>query len=559
MAIIEANISELKKLAGKKIHALKNEELAHQISMMGLPVDKFDEESIYVEVSPNRPDCYCVEGLARSLETFLGQRKGLKEYSVANAQVELKVEKSAKLTPRPVIVAAVARGAKLDDSAIKSLIQVQEKLHDTLGRKRKKVAIGVHDLSKVKPHFHYRGVGAQDAKFVPLDFKDEKTLEEILLEHPKGAAYAKTLEGATLCPLITDSKGEVLSFPPIINGELTRVTENAKDLFVEITGTSVQAQTDALNIICCTLADRGAKIEAVRITGEEKLETPSLSPRKAKTSVSAIEKLLGISISQSEAVECLEKMGFAAKAGANGELEVLVPAYRSDVLHEVDVIEDIGIAFGFEKISGNPPHFATIGEKHSREEFADKVREIMIGLGFQDCITFLLSNEQREYARMQEKPSNRVEIANPLTQETTMLRNSLLPSLLGVLENNKTQKYPQKLFEAGEIILPDERDGNNACTVKKLCAVSSHKDANLAEMKSVIDALFRELGERAEISQGLEDQTAFFIEGRSASISAQSSKGGRKFTGFFGEVHPQTLENFGMEMPVAALEIWLEE
>ncbi len=560
MAIIEADIQELKKLVGGSAGKMKGEELAHAITMMGLPVDKFDDAAIFVEVSPNRPDCYSIEGLARALQSFLGIEKGLREYSASPAKIELRVEKTALETPRPLITAAVARNAKLDESAIKSLMQLQEKLHDTLGRKRRKVAIGVYDLSTLAQPFVYKGAKPSDAKFVPLDSRTQMSLEEILLEHPKGVAYAKLLESAKLYPLIVDAKGEVLSFPPIINGESSRVTGQTRDLFLEATGTSEQALNDALNILCCALADRGAQIEKVKITGASNETTPDLSPRKAKTSAQAMQKLLGITVSAKEAVSLFEKMGYAAKeAGKPGELEVLVPCYRNDVLHEVDLLEDIVIAYGFEKLHGTQTRFATIGEKHPREAFADKVREKMTGLCFQDCITFLLTNESREYSRMQAEQEPRVEIANPLTRETTMIRTTLLPSLMAVLENNKGQKYPQKLFEAGEVVILDGKSETGCRTVKKLCIVSCYKDANLAEMKSVLDAFFRELGENPAISQGVADQQEFFIEGRSASISVASSRSGKKFTGFFGEIHPQVLENFGLLMPVAALEIYLED
>ncbi len=562
MAIIEIEISEFKKLAGGSAGKMKGEGLAHAITMMGLPVDKFDDAAIFVEVSPNRPDCYSIEGLARALRSFLGIEKGLREYSASPAKVELKVEKTANDTPRPLIVAAIARNAKLDEQSIKSLMQLQEKLHDTLGRKRRKVAIGVYDLSTLSPPFVYGGAKPSDAKFVPLDSKTEMSLEEILLEHPKGVAYAKLLEGAKLYPLITDADGRVLSFPPIINGESSRVTGQTRDLFLEATGTSGQALNDALNILCAALADRGAQIEKVKITGALNKTTPDFSPRKAKTSVRAMQKLLGITISAKEAVLLFEKMGYAAKEVAerkNEEIEVLVPCFRNDVLHEVDLLEDIVIANGFEKLLGTQSRFATVGEKHPREAFADKVRELAIGLGFQDCITFLLTNEEREYSRMQLEQEPRVEIANPLTNETTMIRTTLLPSLMAVLENNKSEKYPQKLFEAGEVVLLDQKSETGARTVKKLCIVSCHKDANLAEMKSALDAFFRELGETPAISQGLGDRQEFFIEGRSASISAASSRNGTKFSGYFGEIHPKVLEKFGLLMPVAALEIYLEE
>ncbi|MFQ5405993.1 MAG: phenylalanine--tRNA ligase subunit beta [Candidatus Micrarchaeia archaeon] len=550
MAIIETSVLELKNLIGPKVKGLSAKQIADGITMMGLPVDKHDSNTLWVEVSPNRPDCYSVEGLARALSAFLGIKTGLQNYNVNPAKTELKVDSSIKNCPREEIVCAVARNVKLTDDLLKSLIQIQEKLHDTLGRKRKKASIGIHDLSKVKPHFTYKAVKPTQAKFIPLDMRVEKTLEEILLEHPKGVEYAKVLEGAKNYPLIVDAEGQVLSFPPIINGELTKVTENTTELFIEITATDKKAATDSLNILCTLLSDRKAQVERVKISGLQKETTPDLSPKNTATSTKSANKLLGTTIQAKECIKLLEKMGYAAQE-KSGKISVSVPVYRNDVLHEVDVIEDIGIAYGFEKFFGTGPRFATIGQKHPQEEFADKARRTMIGLGFQDCITFMLSNERREYAKMLSEETPRVEIANPLTEETTMLRTSLLPSLLGVLENNKDQKYPQTLFEVGEVLLLDEKNETGARTAKKLCMVSAHKNANLAEAKSTLEALMRELNEKPAISS---KQEPFFIQGRSAKVKTQSGK----FTGSFGEIHPKVLEQLGIEMPVSAFELFLE-
>ncbi len=551
MAIISVDFDELRKIA--KMPGASAKQVAETLSMMGLPVDRHDAEEFMVEVSPNRPDCYSVEGLGRALEAFSGKTKGLRKYSAAAPKVEMRIDESAKSGPRPFAAAAVVRNVKMNDATIKSMIQIQEKLHDTLGRRRKKVAIGIHDLSKVRPPFVYKAVKPDAVKFVPLDTKVEMSLEEILLEHPKGIGYAKALAGAKTYPLIVDANGDVLSFPPIINGELTRVTEKTTELFIDMTGTSPQALNDALNIVCCMFADRGAQIEQVKLSGAERLVTPDLEPKKAQTSAGAVAGLLGKKLGAQRAAACLEKMGFGAKANGD-KIEVLVPAYRNDILHEWDLIEDVGIAFGFENFEGTKPRFATIGSRHPREAMADEIREKMIGLGFQDCITFMLSNEKKEFARMGAVEEPRVRIANPLTEETTMLRVSLLPSLLGVLENNTTQAYPQKLFEAGEVVLPDSKAETNASTVKKLCMVASHKDANLAEAKSALDALFRELGKTLLVE---ETDAPFLAPGRAAKVSAKGEKG-RRLSGVLGELHPAVLEKFKIEMPVAAFEIFLE-
>lgn len=244
----------------------------------------------------------------------------------------------------------------------------------------------------------------------------------------------------------------------------------------------------------------------------------------------------------------LERMGFSATAKGQ-KVTAAIPSYRNDIMHERDLIEDVGIAYGYSNFKGRAPPFPTIGAKHPIESFADRQREIMIGLGFQDCVTFTLTNEPVHYVRMMLTPEGRVQIGNPLTQETTMVRTSILPSLLTVLETNKDQKYPQKLFEAGDTVVPDESSPAGCATQKKLCAVIASKGAGLSDIKSVLEALLKELN----VDYSLErSQKQFFIKSRSASVK------GAKVRGYFGEVHPQVLENFGMTMPVAAFEVWFE-
>lgn len=534
MAVIETEYNELCSLIGEKIG---KEKLLDRIFMLGTPVDAVDGDRIFVEIFPNRPDCLSVEGLARALSTFVGAKKGLGEYSASKPKIALK---AGEVKARPFIAAAVARNVKITDAMIRSLMQVQEKLHETLGRKRKKVAIGLHDLDRVKPPFAYKAVKPESVSFVPLDIKEKLNLRQILERHPKGKQYASVLENASLYPVITDSEGDVLSFPPIINGELTRVTEKTRNVLIEVTGTSKAAVNDALNIIACIFADRGASLEKVRIGKEE---TPDLSPKRARLNAKGVEKLLGIKVDAKEAAALLEKMGHNATAKGNS-IDVLIPCYRNDIMDESDLIEDIGIAYGFERLAPRKPAFPTTGGKSPGEEFLGKVREALAGFGFQEVMTFMLTSEDRHYKLLGEAPGERIRISNPLTRETTMVRTSLLPSVLETLANNRHHKYPQMLFEAGEAV---EKDGNaetGGRTVRRLCAVIADASATFTSMQSILEGIARELGMAIRIK---EKDFPFMIPGRSALIPEAN--------GFVGEVHPAVLNRLGIEVPVSCFEI----
>lgn len=539
MAVIETDYNELCSLMGKK---MEKEKLLDRIFMLGTPVDAVDGDRIFVEVFPNRPDCLSVEGLARALGTFVGTEKGLREYSASKAKIAIS---AGDVKARPFIVAAVVRGVKMNDALIRSLMQVQEKLHETLGRKRKKVAIGLHDLDKVKPPFAYRAAKPESVSFVPLDMKEKLSLKQILERHPKGKQYASVLEKAALYPVITDSEGNVLSFPPIINGELTRVTERTRNILIEITGTDAKAVNDALNIMACLFADRGASLEAVKIG---KMETPNLSPKESTLKAKSVGKMLGIEVEAKEAAKLLERMGYGATARGTA-VDVLVPCYRNDVLDESDLVEDVAIAYGFEKLVPRKPAFPTTGSKNADEQYVGRARDAMVGFGFQEVMTFMLTSEGRHY--FNEKAGERITIGNPLTQETTMVRTRLLPSVLETLRNNKHHKYPQMLFEAGEIVEKDAKTETGGMTVRRLCAVIADTSATFTSAQAVLEGFGRELG----LTIGIKEKDfPFMIPGRSASVST----GNPAEHGFVGEVHPAVLNALGIEVPVSCFEIELK-
>ncbi|MFH1722697.1 MAG: phenylalanine--tRNA ligase subunit beta [Candidatus Altiarchaeota archaeon] len=262
MPTVEYSFTELCNLLGKKYSP---EELSKSIPMIGVGLEEINEEKLVVEVFPNRPDYLSLEGFARALKGFLSIETGLPAYSVKPSGIKFYVEKSVKEV-RPALAVGVAKGVDLsDEQTLISLMNIQEKLHLTHGRNRAKVAIGVHDLDKVVAPFTYKAVEPDSVKFVPLDMTEKLSLKQILSRHPKGRDYAWILEGKTKYPLFVDANGDVLSFPPIINGELTRLREETRNLFLDLTGTSQLAVEQALNIICCGLADRGAEIQSVEV------------------------------------------------------------------------------------------------------------------------------------------------------------------------------------------------------------------------------------------------------------------------------------------------------
>lgn len=532
MASVTFDCKELCELIEKK---LSTQQLEETLTNIGAPVDAINEKEVTADVTPDRLDFLSVEGIARAAASFLSIKKGLREYKVKESGHSIKIEESVEAV-RPFIVAAYAKEVKLDEQLLLSLMHVQEKIHETYGRKRRKASIGIHDADNVKPPFTYKAVAPENASFTPLDASEEMNLREILERHPKGRDYAFVLKGMKKYPLVVDSEENVLSFPPIINGELTRVTSETKNLLIEVTGTSLPAINDVLNVVCTALADRGAKIESLKIGRQT---TPDLAPKKMKLDLEFANKVLGAEFSSRQAIELLERMGFEARGQKT--LEVSVPAYRADVLHEIDLVEDIAIAFGYNNFEPILPQLATVGKR--AEEYS-AARLALTGLGFLETVNNTLSNKQDNFAKMLLEETACTEIANPLTEEYAIFRTWLAPSLLQVFSRNKHEQFPQKIFEIGTAA------NEKGETRKKLAVAISDAQATFSQIKTIAETLLRELDVECEIKAS---EHPSFIKGRSACIKTRG-----KTIGMLGELHPQALENYKLEQPTATLEIELE-
>lgn len=543
MATASFELKDLELLIGRKLTKKDYE----QIPMLGTPIEARDGKTLAIEVFPNRPDLLSIEGFARALRGFLGIEGRLKEYPTKKSGITIIVEKSVGGI-RPYVGAAVIRNAKLDEGIITALMQTQEKLHETLGRKRRKVAIGVHNLSPVAQPFHYKAVHPESKSFLPLDSKEKMSLEEILEKHPKGRAYASVLEGCEKYPLIEDKTGQVLSFPPIINGELTRVTERTHELLVEVTGTDKKAIGQALNIICTAFADRGFGIETVKIAyPDEEERTPDLIPQEKRLDLEYCNRLLGLELDPKDAKKLLEKMGYGVLKAGNA-LEVLVPAYRTDIMHQIDLVEDIAIAHGYMDFKPRIAEVATTGSKDRLESFCERLREICIGLGLTESITFLLTNPEKEYAKMGlEEKKERISIANPRTPDFTEFRTSLIPSLLEAISKNTHYELPQKMFEVGDVAIADARMETGASQKRLLAVAIVHEKTGYSEARSYLEAVLKELGQKGFKIDPMQNNS--YLEGRVAEVSAGKAKA------IVGEIHPRVLKNFGIDYPVSAFEL----
>jgi phenylalanyl-tRNA synthetase beta chain len=531
MPVITLYFDYLERLAGSD-----RKTILSRLPMLGSDIERVEEDHCDVEFFPNRPDLFSVEGVARALRGFMGLETGLSEYHVTPSGMRFTVD-PALATIRPYIGSAVIRNVSFDDESILSVMALQEALHWAVGRGRSKVAIGIHDLDAVTPPFHYLAA-ERTHSFVPLDFEEEMSLEEILSRHPKGRMYAAIVDAYPQFPLITDDLGRVLSFPPIINGELTRVTTGTRNLLLDTTGTEERAVRTAVNIICTAMAETGATIESVQI-GET--DWPDLSPITRYIRAEEGNRLLGTSFSQPELAVLLQRMRYGAEPAGDGILRVQVPCYRSDIMHDWDVFEDAAISYGYEHFTSEISATFAIGKPHAVNILADIVRQVLAGSGFIEVIPFTLSNEQVMYRQMQRPVHSAVlKVMHPITEDHTLVRTHLLPLLLEICQFNRHRELPQRIFCVGDVV-------EQTVTFQKMAVVSLHPAADFTEAYATADAVCRELSLPYCVEESLDPA---FLQGRRGTITS-----GKEPAGVFGEIHPAVLNAFELEFPVAAMEL----
>jgi len=517
-------------------------EIEEKITLFGTPLETINEKNIEIEVFPNRPDLISLDGFMRSFKKFLGKKIGIKKYEIKKPEKQCKVfvDKSVKEI-RPYVACAIIKNINLDDEKLKDLINLQEKLALTLGRNRKKIAIGIYPFNKITFPIHYTSKESKDIKYQPLGSNAEMTASEILILHPTGRKYEHLLKNQKRYPVFIDSNKKIISMPPIINSELTgRVDINTKELFIECTGTDKNAIEKTLIIISTSLAEAGGIIYQAEIIDKEKYNTPDLNTQKTKISIDNVNKLLGLKITELQMSQLLEKMGHNYKKGT-----VETPSWRVDILHEVDLIEDIAIAYGYDNLIPEVPNISTVGEESRQSIVKRKLSEILIGLGMIEISTYhLIKQNESENSGIKEI----LELIDS-KNEYKYLRPNLMISMLRILSENKDAEYPQKIFEIGKVFKKNTHKENGIEEEDNL--ILGISPANATEIKKHLDYLFKML----EIDYTINEiKIPELIEGRTCSIIVN-----HKPIGYFGEVHPKTLKDIGINMPLAITEISLEE
>jgi phenylalanyl-tRNA synthetase beta chain len=523
-------------------YQLDDKRLEHDINALGLNVKRVDAREVEVEYNANRPDVISAVGLARALKYFARKRRSF-VFKVLPAEKNFEITVGAEAAKvRPFIAALAVNGLKLDEDALKDMISFTDKLSETYGRKRAKIAIGLHDLRNVAPPFTYDAFG--DEEFVPLNRTSKMRYSAVLEKEEKGRAYGALLgTSARRYVALKDTKG-TMALVPIINSERTRVTRATKDMIIDITGSSKFVLEKVADMLAANFIDMGCEVHQVAVSyGKRRYLLPAMKAWTISVPVDQMEREIGVKIGFGNVVVLGNKMGYEA-AGLGKGVRFAVPAYRLDVINDQDVIEDVAIAYGYDYIRPAALPAMSAGSLEERSKYLESVSDAMVGLGFSEELGSYLTNEDVNFKRMLTRPAGAITLANPKTSVATMFRTWLVPSLLRDIAASMHDGLPQRIFEAD---MAFEMDGKKPVEKYHLAAAVCDAKVNFNDMKAIFEAFARAMRLECTVEKG---SHASFIEGRCANVLA-----GKKRIGFLGEIHPEVLANFGIEEPVLAMEI----
>ena len=523
------------------------EYILDMLPFIGLDLEHQDDKNIRLEYSPNRPDFSTFYGIARALNGLLGKEMGIPKFEIFENSKNLINVDSSVLEIRPFIVGTVAKGHQLNNKTIKQIVSMQEDLHNGLGRKRSKASIGFHNLDNIDFPLEY--TTAENLSFIPLDNSSELTLTEILSNTEPGKKFGKLLAQSRY-PILRDSKGNVISFPPIINSEKTRIRDGVNNLFVEVTGIDKKAVYNVLDNIVATLADIGFKLETVIMQQDNTRDsyTANLNTSLPNVKTDYINKALGLSLSNEDMINCLRKSRLDATVIDSGTINCVIPNYRVDIFGPIDIVEEVAIGYGLYNMEPSLPEFRFYGNKSRQNYFLDKIRQAMIGMGLIENINFILSNKDIHFKKMNLDKPNFFTVNNSKSDEHDILRQSLLPSLLFSLSKNIHEEYPQKLFEIGPIFKPEKENFEKW----NLCCVNAFNGVTFSEIKAVLQTLM-EICFNVKFETNPSENLSF-VKGRCANIIYKG-----RVIGQIGEISPLLIDSFKIKMPVAAFELDLTE
>ncbi|MBU1078490.1 MAG: phenylalanine--tRNA ligase subunit beta [Spirochaetes bacterium] len=556
MPKIEVKKKDLNRLLEKSFN---DDELEKHLECAKAELDDITDDMYKIELNDtNRPDLWTSAGIARQINQYLNLKKYSYSFFHKKSDHKIIVDKNIK-NIRPFIVGFGVKEIKIDEDLLLELIQNQEKFAQNFGKKRADIAIGIYKLDRIKFPIHYKAIKPESKKFIPLGEEKELNLKEILIKHPKGIEYGSIIKDHKEYPLIFDSNDNVLSLPPVINSRyIGEVETKDKDIFIELTGTNLTNLLLVANIFAYDLVDRGCKIMPVEVEYpydtdyKRSFIVPYDFNNSIKVNIGEFDNLVGFKPKPEDIKKNLNKMGYFNIKIEKEQLELSIPGYRNDIMHMVDIVEDYVIGNGYNNFQVKLPSEMTIGHLSLKEQFSDKLRDWAVGMGFQEVLSNILTSTENVYKKMDLEKKEGLQIANPMTESYNILRNSIIPGLLEMEATSAKSVYPHKIFEIGDVGKIDKNGTDGHKTSMNIGFLSAHPKTNFSEMRSYVDNIMYYAG----IDQFTLKPAVYksLIKGRSAEIMFNG-----QCLGYFGEMDPNILENWDINMPCSIIEIFVND
>ena len=542
MPVIELNLNRIKKIISGNV---TKKRIVDTLPFLGLDIESQDGDKIRIEYSPNRPDYSTDFGIALGLEGLLGIKKGIQKTNIKKqGKFEIKVDPSVSKI-RPFVTGVIARNGTIDDETIKQLMNMQEDLHFGIGRKRKKSSIGLHDLDRISFPLNYT-TSTRGHSFVPLNSESKHTIDQILSETEVGKNYGWILGDSKNVPIIVDSEGTTISFPPIINASVTAVTTKTKNVLVEVTSLDKDAAEDMLSVVVAILQMAGFEIIQLTISGG-KNSTPRLNSRKIQYDTRLTEQILGLNISPSAMTSSLKKCRLDAIQKGT-KIQCIIPRYRFDVFGPMDIVEEIALGYGIDNLTPKLSPSQKLGEKSLMTKKLDIVSKITVGFGFTEALNSSLTSKKILFDFLNRDSSQMISVIDSKSQEHTILRDTILPGLIENLSKNIHESYPQKLFEVGTVF----SKAKPIHEAINLAGVIAYKESNYSEMKSILQSILKTGFKIDSKTKTPKDNVTTFANGRHSDIFV-----GEKSVGTIGEINSDVLDNFKIRTSVVGFEIKL--
>ncbi|KAI8325319.1 beta subunit of phenylalanyl-tRNA synthetase [Martensiomyces pterosporus] len=531
-----------------------------------------ERAQLKIDIPANRYDLLCFEGLSRALGVFLGREKTPQYKVVPVAKPERITVAKECAEVRPYVVGAILRGVKLTKERYQSFIDLQDKLHNNICRKRTLVSVGTHDLDTVQGPFTYEAQKPEDIKFVPLNQTEEMDGRRVIEFYESDLhikRFLHIIRDSPVYPVIYDSKRTVMSLPPLINSEHSKITLDTKNIFIEITATDLTKVSIVLNIMLTMFSgycEEPFTVEPVEVVYPDGKSTvyPDLEPRSMKTTPKYLNGIVGINQTNDQIVDLLKKMSLDAAVDGDNSISVLLPPTRPDILQECDIAEDLGIAFGYNKIPRALNNAATVGKAFPLNKLSDLIRKEIAMAGWTEALTLSLCSHDENFKllRREDRGDEAVVLANPKTFEYQVCRSTLLPGLLKTIRENKKHAIPYKLFEVSDVVFKDASRERGASNQRRACAIFSSHSAQFETIQGLLDTMMVSLNvPHAKEGRGYhlaEADLPTYLPGRSASVMYTDEEGKTIALGSIGVIHPEVLVNFELDYPVSSFEINVE-